>query len=65
MPNSDVVNPLTMKDLKSSDPRWCTGCGDYTILVGLRKFMVQNQIFYTKLFFFYFLTYYNKIFLYH
>ena len=45
MPNSDVVNPVTMKDLKSSDPRWCTGCGDYTILVGLRKFMVQNQIF--------------------
>ncbi len=35
---------ITMKDLKSSDPRWCTGCGDYTILVGLRKFMVNNQI---------------------
>jgi 2-oxoglutarate ferredoxin oxidoreductase subunit beta len=38
-------NPsLTMKDLKASDPRWCTGCGDYTILVGMRKFMVDNQI---------------------
>ncbi|RAP29469.1 2-oxoacid:ferredoxin oxidoreductase subunit beta [Candidatus Marinamargulisbacteria bacterium SCGC AG-343-D04] len=35
---------LSMKDLKSSDPRWCTGCGDYTILVGLRKFMVNNQL---------------------
>lgn len=35
---------IKMKDLKSSDPRWCTGCGDYTILVGLRKFMVNNQI---------------------
>lgn len=35
---------ISMKDLKSSDPRWCTGCGDYTILVGLRKFMVNNQI---------------------
>ena len=33
-----------MKDLKSSDPRWCTGCGDYSILVGLRKFMVNHQI---------------------
>ena len=35
---------ISMKDLKSSDPRWCTGCGDYTILVGLRKFMVNNQL---------------------
>lgn len=36
---------ITMKDLKAdADPRWCTGCGDYTILVGLRKFMVNNQI---------------------
>ena len=33
-----------MKDLKAADPRWCTGCGDYTILVGLRKFMVNHQI---------------------
>ncbi|RAP32009.1 2-oxoacid:ferredoxin oxidoreductase subunit beta [Candidatus Marinamargulisbacteria bacterium SCGC AG-414-C22] len=36
--------PVTMKDLKGTDPRWCTGCGDYTILVGLRKFMVNRQI---------------------
>ena len=35
---------ITMKDLKSDDPRWCTGCGDYTILVGLRKFMVKHQL---------------------
>ncbi len=35
---------ITMKDLKASDPRWCTGCGDYTILVGMRKFMVDNQL---------------------
>ena len=35
---------VTMKGLKAADPRWCTGCGDYTILVGLRKFMVNNQI---------------------
>jgi len=35
---------ITMKDLKAADPRWCTGCGDYTILVGLRKFMVNYQI---------------------
>ena len=45
--NNDAVsvkNDITMKDLKANDPRWCTGCGDYTILVGLRKFMVNNQI---------------------
>ncbi len=35
---------VTMKELKASDPRWCTGCGDYTILVGMRKFMVANQL---------------------
>lgn len=35
---------LTMKDLKTADPRWCTGCGDYTILVGLRKLMVKHQL---------------------
>jgi 2-oxoglutarate/2-oxoacid ferredoxin oxidoreductase subunit beta len=35
---------ITMKDLKAADPRWCTGCGDYTILVGLRKFMVNYQL---------------------
>lgn len=33
-----------MKDLKASDPRWCTGCGDYSILVGIRKFMVKHQL---------------------
>ena len=41
---STVANPVTLKDLKAADPRWCTGCGDYTILVGLRRFMVQRQI---------------------
>lgn len=38
------TTPVTMKNLKANDPRWCTGCGDYTILVGLRKFMVNRQI---------------------
>ncbi|MFT5170958.1 MAG: 2-oxoglutarate ferredoxin oxidoreductase subunit beta [Candidatus Marinamargulisbacteria bacterium] len=38
------VDKLTMKDLKTEDPRWCTGCGDYSILVGLRKLMVQYQM---------------------
>ena len=37
-------NKLSMKDLKTADPRWCAGCGDYMILVGLRKLMVKHQI---------------------
>ena len=35
---------LTMKDYKAADPRWCTGCGDYSLLVGVRKFMVNHQL---------------------
>ena len=35
--------PITMKDLKAADPRWCTGCGDYSILVASRKAMVSKQ----------------------
>jgi 2-oxoglutarate ferredoxin oxidoreductase subunit beta len=41
---SVIPEKIDIKDLKSSDPRWCTGCGDYMILVGLRKFMVKHQI---------------------
>lgn len=44
MDTNTIEKKVTMKDLKAIDPRWCTGCGDYSILVGLRKFMVQNQI---------------------
>ena len=44
MTDSTEQSKITMKDLKAADPRWCTGCGDYTILVGLRKFMVNYQI---------------------
>ena len=42
--HQNIADKVTMKDLKAADPRWCTGCGDYTILVGLRKFMVNNQL---------------------
>jgi len=35
---------LTIKDFKVSNPRWCAGCGDYMILVGLRKFFAQRQM---------------------
>ncbi len=38
------VKQVKMKDLKALDPRWCTGCGDYTMLVGVRKLMVKDQM---------------------
>ena len=43
MTQTQTNQPVTMKDLKAADPRWCTGCGDYSILVGLRKGMVNRQ----------------------
>jgi len=43
MSDSVEKTPVTMKDLKAADPRWCTGCGDYSILVGVRKGMVTKQ----------------------
>jgi 2-oxoglutarate ferredoxin oxidoreductase subunit beta len=39
-----MTTAFLMKDYKAADPRWCTGCGDYTLLVGLRKFMVNHQL---------------------
>ncbi|MGE4170607.1 MAG: thiamine pyrophosphate-dependent enzyme [Candidatus Margulisiibacteriota bacterium] len=44
MQTNTAPTKFAMKDYKAADPRWCTGCGDYTILVGLRKFMVNNQL---------------------
>ncbi len=35
---------FTLKDYKAADPRWCTGCGDYGILVALRRFMADKQL---------------------
>jgi 2-oxoglutarate ferredoxin oxidoreductase subunit beta len=35
---------VSIKDFKAADPRWCTGCGDYGILVALRQFMAKQQL---------------------
>lgn len=45
MTNDVLERKIAMKDLKAADPRWCTGCGDYSILVGIRKFLVKEQLF--------------------
>ena len=44
MSEVSVAEKITMKDFKAADPRWCAGCGDYAILVGMRKFMVNHQM---------------------
>ncbi len=45
MENTATTQPkLTLKDYKAADPRWCTGCGDYGILVALRRFMADEQL---------------------
>src|SRR3989338_10890692 len=37
-------NSITMKDLNTEQPRWCVGCGDFGIIMGIKRFMVERQI---------------------
>jgi len=44
---TDTKNPaagLTLKDLQTDNPRWCTACGDFGVLMGMKRFMVDKQI---------------------
>ena len=36
--------PLTIKDLNTENPRWCAGCGDFGIIMGLKRFIVERQL---------------------
>ena len=36
--------PLTIKDLNTDNPRWCAGCGDFGIIMGLKRFIVDRQL---------------------
>jgi len=36
--------PITIKDLNTENPRWCAGCGDFGIVMGVKRFMVDEQI---------------------
>ncbi len=36
--------PLTIKDLQTDNPRWCSACGDFGILMGMKRFMVDKQL---------------------
>ncbi|MCA9399938.1 MAG: 2-oxoacid:ferredoxin oxidoreductase subunit beta, partial [Candidatus Omnitrophica bacterium] len=35
---------ITIKDLNTENPRWCAGCGDFSIIMGLKRFMVNQQL---------------------
>ena len=39
-----IPAPFTIKDLNTENPRWCVGCGDFGILMGLKRFLVEEQI---------------------
>jgi 2-oxoglutarate ferredoxin oxidoreductase subunit beta len=36
--------PVTIKDLQTENPRWCAGCGDFGIIMGLKRFIVERQL---------------------
>jgi 2-oxoglutarate ferredoxin oxidoreductase subunit beta len=38
------TQPLTIKDLNTENPRWCSGCGDFGILMGVKRFFVDQKL---------------------
>jgi len=36
--------PFTVKDLNTENPRWCVGCGDFSIIMSVKRFMVNRQL---------------------
>jgi len=36
--------PITIKDLNTENPRWCVGCGDFGMLMGLKRFMIDEHL---------------------
>lgn len=35
---------VTVKDLNTENPRWCAGCGDFSIIMAVKRFMVDKQL---------------------
>lgn len=44
MTTSTTTPPITIKDLNTENPRWCAGCGDFGIIMGLKRFIVERQL---------------------
>jgi len=38
------TKPLTIKDLNTENPRWCIGCGDFGVLMGVKRFLVEQKL---------------------
>ena len=36
--------PANIQALQTENPRWCTGCGDFGIVMGVKRFYVDQQI---------------------
>ena len=36
--------PITIKELNTENPRWCAGCGDFGIIMALKRFIVERQL---------------------
>ena len=44
-PQAPIALKLTAKDFKSDqEVRWCPGCGDYSILASMQRFMPELGI---------------------
>ena len=35
---------MQIKDLNTENPRWCAGCGDFSVVMAMKRFMVNKQI---------------------
>lgn len=42
--DNTTPQPFNIKDLHTENPRWCIGCGDFGIVMGLKRFMVDAQM---------------------
>ncbi len=42
--NRFTQTPATLKDLQTENPRWCAGCGDFGIVMGLKKFIMEERL---------------------
>ncbi|MFA5060101.1 MAG: thiamine pyrophosphate-dependent enzyme [Candidatus Omnitrophota bacterium] len=39
-----LPQPVTIKDLNTDNPRWCVACGDFGILMGIKRFIVDAAL---------------------
>ena len=42
--NKSSDKPVVLKELNTESPRWCVGCGDFSIVMAVKRFMVDLQL---------------------